>query len=811
MEYKKLGDIATYINGYAFKPEQRGSEGLPIIRIQDLTGNSYDLGYYNGDYPKKIELNDGDVLISWSASLGVYLWNRGKALLNQHIFKVVFDKVEIDKFYYMYAVEYNLDKMSLKTHGATMKHITKKDFDNVVIPYPDLEYQKEISYRLTSLKGIIEKYQEQLDLLDELIKARFVEMFGGNDKKVAISSLCDVLGGYSFKSEDISSKGFIKILQIGNVYLDDVNWETTNYLPKEFDNMYSRFLLNEGDIVIALTRPIIQSLGNVKACIVKASDTPCLLNQRVGRIVSKKNVDVNLKFIYGCLMTDDFTRYVESCCIGCSQPNISTKDIENYMIPDASYEKQMDFVRLKEQVDKSKFVQNAIDRFSKTDSYPQIAISVDMLDTGIDVPDIVNLVFFKKVRSKAKFWQMIGRGTRLRTDLFGPGDDKKGFLIFDYLGNMDYFRVDQRPEKSGIIESLSQRIYKLRVDILYALEQNASDQDYVDEINKQIKEMSGYIQSLNEDSFNVKMHLKYVHQYKNPDNWINLNEMDTHYIKDELSSLVVIHDEDKRAKFFDRQMYMIEMAYLNHYDASQVINKVIMMADELYKKQTTPDIADNAEYLKCAKDPDYWKTANYFDLEVLREKIRGLVKYLDPGPIVDPVDTHFEDEIIETKMNDAFYNDEGLENYKEKVQHYLKAHEDDEAIYKLRHNQVITPDEMKHLENLLWIDLGSKDDYRLHFGDTPITRLIRKIVGLDRQAAMAEFSRFLDDQSLNSRQIHFVELLVDYIVKNGFIEDKKVLLQDPFKSIGSMSALFKDKMNIAREILKTVDTFSERL
>ena len=98
--------------------------------------------------------------------------------------------------------------------------------------------------------------------------------------------------------------------------------------------------------------------------------------------------------------------------------------------------------------------------------------------------------------------------------------------------------------------------------------------------------------------YNVKLRLKYVHQYKNPDNWINLNEMDTHYIKDELSSLVVIHDEDKRVKFFDRQMYMIEMAYLNHYDASQVINKVIMIADELYKKQTTPDIADNAEYLK---------------------------------------------------------------------------------------------------------------------------------------------------------------------------------------------------------------------
>ena len=355
----KLGDVATYINGYAFKPEDRGEEGLPIIRIQDLTGNVYDLGFYDGEYPKKIEINDGDVLISWSASLGVYVWNRGKALLNQHIFKVVFDKAEIDKNYFVYAVRQKLDEMGRKTHGATMKHIVKKDFDATQIPYPSLEKQAEIATNLAKVFDVIGNRKQELQLLDNLIKARFVELFGDNDKKVAISSLCNVSGGYSFKSGDISSKGFIKILQIGNVYLDDVNWETTNYLPKGFDNIYSRFLLNEGDIVIALTRPIIQSLGNVKACIVKASDTPCLLNQRVGRIVSKKNVDVNLKFIYGCLMTDDFTRYVESCCIGCSQPNVSTKDIENYMIPDASYEKQMDFVKFKEQVDKSKVVWRA--------------------------------------------------------------------------------------------------------------------------------------------------------------------------------------------------------------------------------------------------------------------------------------------------------------------------------------------------------------------------------------------------------------------------------------------------------------------
>ena len=174
----KLGDVATYINGYAFKPEDRGEEGLPIIRIQDLTGNAYDLGFYNGEYPEKIGINDGDVLISWSASLGVYVWNRGKALLNQHIFKVMFDKAEIDKNYFVYAVRQKLDEMGRKTHGATMKHIVKKDFDATQIPYPSLEEQSEIAANLDKVSNVIENRKQELQLLDTLIKARFVEMFG---------------------------------------------------------------------------------------------------------------------------------------------------------------------------------------------------------------------------------------------------------------------------------------------------------------------------------------------------------------------------------------------------------------------------------------------------------------------------------------------------------------------------------------------------------------------------------------------------------------------------------------------------------
>ena len=174
----RLGDLATYINGYAFKPADWGDTGLPIIRIQDLTGNSYQLNRYDGEYPERIEVNDGDVLISWSASLGVYVWQRGKALLNQHIFKVVFDKLPVNKEYFVFAVEHKLAEMESKTHGATMKHIVKKDFDGTTIPYPPIEKQAEIADHLRRITSLIDKQTEQLLLLDQLVKSRFIELFG---------------------------------------------------------------------------------------------------------------------------------------------------------------------------------------------------------------------------------------------------------------------------------------------------------------------------------------------------------------------------------------------------------------------------------------------------------------------------------------------------------------------------------------------------------------------------------------------------------------------------------------------------------
>lgn len=174
----RLGDIATYINGYAFKPSDWSDTGLPIIRIQDLTGNSYQANRYNGEYAPKYEVNDGDVLISWSASLGVYVWHGEKALLNQHIFKVVFDKTEISKPFFVHQVENILEKATSEAHGATMKHLTKPVFDALPFYLPPIDEQRTIAAVLDKVSGLIAKRRQQLDKLDEIVKAKFVEMFG---------------------------------------------------------------------------------------------------------------------------------------------------------------------------------------------------------------------------------------------------------------------------------------------------------------------------------------------------------------------------------------------------------------------------------------------------------------------------------------------------------------------------------------------------------------------------------------------------------------------------------------------------------
>ena len=256
---KRLGEIATYVNGYAFKPSDRGTKGLPIVRIQDLTGNSYNLGYYDGIYPEKIEINNGDILISWSGSLGIYIWNRGKALLNQHIFKVVFDKGDVSKQYFVFAVQYKLQEMITKTHGATMKHIVKKDFDNTLIPFPTPEIQREIADILSKVNVIISARQKQIKMLDKLIKARFIEMFGDmflntmNWPEVKLDSIADIVSGIT-KGRKIKGDKWIKVpyMAVSNVKDGYIDWTTVKTIlatPSEIEQyhlMSEDILITEG-------------------------------------------------------------------------------------------------------------------------------------------------------------------------------------------------------------------------------------------------------------------------------------------------------------------------------------------------------------------------------------------------------------------------------------------------------------------------------------------------------------------------------------------------------------------------------------
>ena len=355
MEQKRLGDIATYINGYAFKPEDRGSTGLPIIRIQDLTGNAYDLGFYDGKYPEKIEINDGDVLISWSASLGVYIWNRGKGLLNQHIFKVVFDKCEVNKQYFVFAVKYKLKEMELKTHGATMKHIVKKDFDNTVIPFPTVEKQADIAYILSKIESIVEFRQQELQQLDDLMTARFVEMFGdpvANDMgwntlplEKACKSIVDC--PHSTPSYTNEDTGFMCI-RTSIVKKNKILWDDIEYIPEdEFVKRIQRKKPEVGDIVYTREGAILGIAAIIdRDCNVALGQRSMLLSPDIDKCTSA--------FVCVAMNSDSFLDNVLKGVSGSASPHINVGDIKAFrmIMPPVELQKQFsDFVN---QVYKSK-------------------------------------------------------------------------------------------------------------------------------------------------------------------------------------------------------------------------------------------------------------------------------------------------------------------------------------------------------------------------------------------------------------------------------------------------------------------------
>ena len=348
-EMIKLGDVATYINGYAFKPEDRGEEGLPIIRIQDLTGNSYDLGFYDGEYPEKIEINDGDVLISWSASLGVYIWNRGKALLNQHIFKVDFDKTEIDKNYFVYAVRRKLNEMASKTHGATMKHIVKKDFDATLIPYPSMEMQAEISNNLDKVSRIISAREEELQKLDELIKARFVEMFSDEKNMMKMSDICSIITDGTHQPPKFVTEG-IPFIFVSNVVNNKITYDAEKFITQEtYDELIKRTPIEIGDVLLS-------TVGSYGHPAVVKSDEKFLFQRHIAYLKPKKDI-INSDYLHGALLSSDAQKQIEEGVKGIAQKTLNLSEIKKMTIPVPDLARQKQFADFEEQVDKSKFRQ----------------------------------------------------------------------------------------------------------------------------------------------------------------------------------------------------------------------------------------------------------------------------------------------------------------------------------------------------------------------------------------------------------------------------------------------------------------------
>lgn len=471
-------------------------------------------------------------------------------------------------------------------------------------------------------------------------------------------------------------------------------------------------------------------------------------------------------------------------------------------------EKGNDYVKV---IDYSiKHSQQLIDEFSAKEKLPQIAISVDMLDTGIDVPEVVNLVFFKKVRSKIKFWQMIGRGTRLCPDLFGPDIDKEQFLIFDYGANFEYFRADKQTGGGQLVKPLTQRLYDLRIDLIRELQdaqfQESPYQAFREEL---IGQVLPKLQELKNDDFRVRIALKQVLTYRERSNWDYLTVIGASEIKEYLTPLILPDADDELAKRFDLWLYCIELALLTKGDSRRYVKQVIKTAKALQKVSNIPQVQLHLDLIYQVQDNDFWKEVDLPSLERVRESLRDLLQFMDREN-KKVYYTNFDDEIIMTVAEAPPILDvNDLRNYREKVEFYLREHLEQPAVYKLHHNEEISEEDLRSLEEILWQRLGSKEDYERYYASKSITRLVREIVGLDQSTANEAFSQFLSDENLNANQIAFVKLVVDYIVKNGYL-DKSKLQEPPFKSFGSLIHLFEYQKPVLHSIIYTIEAINER-
>ena len=462
----------------------------------------------------------------------------------------------------------------------------------------------------------------------------------------------------------------------------------------------------------------------------------------------------------------------------------------------------------------AKYPQSLIDDFSRRDEAPHIAISVDMLDTGIDVPEVANLVFFKPVYSKIKFWQMIGRGTRLCPELFGPDDDKADFRVFDFCGNFDFFDEHPRGIETGGVVPLGTRLFRRRVQLLSHL-QAAPDLDPGAALAGSLaSELHAEVAAMNRENFIVRLHLKAVDRFRERAAWDNLSDADGPELEREVAGLPSALETDHLdSRRFDLNILRMQLALAEGDTAAfegrrrQAVG-IAMLLEEL---RAVPAVQAQLAYLAAMQERAFWEGIGMDDLEELRLRLRALVPLLDKKKR-RPVYTDFQDEVLEVREEAAVYllKMTGAE-YEKKVEEYLRNHLDHLVIHRLRTNQPLTETDLQGLETTL-TEIGEEDGETLLSGllarsEAPsLAHFVRGLVGLDRAAAQSAFSEFLNDRSLAPPQIRFVELVIDQLTARG-VMDASALYEPPFSNLHAEGpdALFGGKENVIEGIFEKLE------
>ena len=462
------------------------------------------------------------------------------------------------------------------------------------------------------------------------------------------------------------------------------------------------------------------------------------------------------------------------------------------------------------------YAQTIIDDFKQPDKEPHIAVSVDMMDTGIDVPECVNLVFFKKVRSKAKFWQMIGRGTRLCKGLScvdqvdGAYTDKRRFLIFDYCGNFEYFREHKEGYEARETKTLSENIFGKQIKIAMALQESTfAEENHQLWRNELVETCHKQVTALNPELISVKLRMQYVEKYKKQDAFLSISEGDKGELLTQIAPLVQSEETDEFAKRFDNFMYGLILAHIEQMPAFKYAKKQLCdTASLLERKANIPQIKEKLPLLQEIHTDAFWDANDILLFEKVRKELRGLIRFLDEDDGGQKrIITKLTDPIIDSQEGVQLDTAYDFEDYRAKVNRYVNEHGNTLAIYKLTHNIPLATGDYQELERVLTSELGSKEDYKREFGDTPFGLLVRKIAKLDHEAAMQAFSAFINDQSLNQKQIAFVKKIINHIELNGYMENVSELTKPPFDKPVSFIKLFDAKTRTA--LIATINQIRE--